>query len=121
MKKGQSAHGDPLFNRFWLMLGEPLQHWPPSDSATDVQETAARQLLRKTLRQCKAHMPETRRYLLGDIHDVGYLGCLLRLQQQLQKERWCDACYTLCKVIKYYCANDIRTMYTIIGLLEEYL
>lgn len=118
-KEGPS--GNPLYDRFWQELGKPLQNQPPSDRASAAQETAAKELLKNTLQRCKKLMPKTQRYLLGEIHDFGYLGNLMRLRRELGEGRWCDACYTLCKVIKYYCANDIRTMYAIIGILEDYI
>ncbi|MBP3673467.1 MAG: hypothetical protein J6J18_06530 [Oscillospiraceae bacterium] len=122
VKNGEAPWSDLLYARFWTELGKPLLHQPQSDKATAAEEAAAKELLKKTLLRCRKLMGETRRYPLVDFtHDVGYLGEFLRLKQQLVEKRWCDACYTLAKMIKYYCANEVRTMYTIIGVLEEYL
>lgn len=117
----ESPYGDPLYNRFWQELGKPLLKQTISARATIEQEEDARNLLKDTLQRCRKRIPETRRYLLGDIHDSGYLGTLMQLRKQLEEGQWGNACHTLCKVIRYYCANDIRTMYAIIGILEEYV
>lgn len=100
-----------------------LMKQPPSDRATAEQEAAAKELLRKTMLHFEKRFPKTQLYRLQDrnLQRADYYGNLLRLRRELESGKWCDACYSLCKVLKYYCANDTRTIYTVFGILEESL
>lgn len=114
-------HCDPLYGRFMDELGLPLLRMADRSREEPAPESEAKALLGQTLQKCKKWMPRCRSYQQDAPQDEGYFGTLLKLRQQMERGEWCEACYTLCKTMKYYCANDVRTMYTIIGILEEFV
>lgn len=116
-----SLTSDPLYSRCWEEIGKPLMSQGSSNGAGSEQEQRSKELLAQTLKRCKKFLPKTKRYTVGDPHDFDYMKTLKRLCDALAAEHWCDACGITCKIVKYYCANDVRTMYTIIGILEEFV
>ncbi len=113
---------DKLYGIIWNEIAEPLKYQRGSDRATEAEEAASRTLLAQALERSRKLLPKTKRYRLHEhLFDVCYFDILLKLQSALRGEKWGDACYYVQKMIRYYSGNDVRILYTIIGILEEFL
>ncbi len=122
LEKKKMPYEDRMSSRIWKEIAIPLQARRASSRATAEDEAASKALLIQTLERCRRLLPKTKRYLMCEyFFDEGYLGILLELRNTLLEKRWGDACYQTLKMIRYYHGSDIRTMYSIIGILEEFL
>ncbi len=122
LEERKTPSEDKLYGVIWNEIAEPLKNQHGSDRASAAEEATSRALLAQALERSRKLLPKTKRYRLHEnFFDVCYFGILLKLQSALRSEKWGDACYQVQKMIRYYRGNDVRILYTIIGILEEFL
>lgn len=113
------------YHQFNKALQPLIIHWHWSKEISPEINEFANKDLREFLKKAWSLMPRTVIYPYNPIAiDQGgteYLRRLMSVKNALEKKRWDLACHELQDMLHFDQIEDRRILYSIIGLLEEYL
>ena len=111
--------------RFRAYLEPLLRPWLWSETVPPEVNARARRDLIEFTHRVKCLLPKAKIYrdepLSPRSNGHSYIRQLLKVRQELERQRFDLACHELMNVVHFFCVSDRRVLYTILKQVEEFL